>query len=176
MSVHQLDPLYQVKMIPPCEAVLPGERPQTTPIHPPRPCGAARVHPNPCAPSRPPSGLLFSVGSLRPPGYAVLVTVDTFKLEIAEAMKAYDTFVVCLDKTTEECQATLLSLVEKAIRAYENRGTNLRHGIALDRHLTVILSQSDSDRPLCAIYFNLHSPYYRKPERRTVGSQQPKRE
>ncbi len=35
----------------------------------------------------------------------------------------------------------------------------LRHGIALDKVVTVILSQSDEARPLCGIYFNLHSPY-----------------
>ena len=39
----------------------------------------------------------------------------------------------------------------------------LNFRIALDRHVTVILSQSDDDeRPLCGVYFNLHSPY-RKP-------------
>jgi hypothetical protein len=34
----------------------------------------------------------------------------------------------------------------------------LRHGIALDKQVTIILSQTDNDRPLCGIYFNLHSP------------------
>ncbi len=87
------------------------------------------------------------------------MTVETFKPEIAEAIKAYNKFVVCLEKSTEECRTSITSLVEKAIRAYENRGPNLRHGIALDPHVTVIMSQSDSDRPLCAIYFNLYSPY-----------------
>jgi hypothetical protein len=57
----------------------------------------------------------------------------------------------------------------KAIKAFESRGPQLRHGIALDKHMTVILSQSDGPRPLCGIYFNLHSPYQksmpsRKPE------------
>jgi hypothetical protein len=37
----------------------------------------------------------------------------------------------------------------------------LRHGIALDKQVTVILSQGDGPRPLCGIYFNLHSPYQR---------------
>ena len=61
---------------------------------------------------------------------------------------------------------------EKAIKAYENRGAGLRHGIALDRQITVILSQSDNDRPLCGIYFNLHSPYSRKltPTKDEVGT------
>jgi hypothetical protein len=87
------------------------------------------------------------------------VTADTFSQEIAEAMKAYDKYVICIDKTPEEFHASLLSLLNKAIKAYENRGPQLRHGIALDRQVTVILSQNESDRPLCGIYFNLHSPY-----------------
>jgi hypothetical protein len=90
------------------------------------------------------------------------VTVETFKQEIAEALKAFDKYVVCLDKTPEECEPGLRSLMEKAIKAYENRGPHLRHGIALDRQLTIILSQTDTERPLCGIYFNLHSPYQKK--------------
>ena len=57
---------------------------------------------------------------------------------------------------------SLISLLNKAIKAYESRGPDLRHGIALDKQVTVILSQSDSPRPLCGIYFNLHSPYQRQ--------------
>ena len=91
-----------------------------------------------------------------------------FKHEIADALKAYDRFIVCLDKTPEECEASLRSLMEKAIKAYENRGPHLRHGIALDRQVTIILSQTDSDRPLCGIYFNLHSPYQKKTSSRTA--------
>jgi hypothetical protein len=90
------------------------------------------------------------------------VTVDAFKPEIAEAVKAYEKFIVCLDKTPEDCEASLRSLLEKAIKAYENRGPHLRHGIALDRQLTIILSQTENDHPLCGIYFNLHSPYQKK--------------
>jgi len=74
-------------------------------------------------------------------------------------MKAYDKYVICIDKTPEEFQASLFSLLNKAIKAYEDRGPNLRHGIALDRQVTVILSQNETPRPLCGIYFNLHSPY-----------------
>jgi hypothetical protein len=96
------------------------------------------------------------------------VTVDTFKQEIAEAVKAYDKFVVCLDKTPEDCEASIVSLMEKAIKAYENRGAQLRHGIALDKQLTIILSQTDSDRPLCGIYFNLYSPYQKKTSTKTA--------
>jgi hypothetical protein len=90
------------------------------------------------------------------------VTAETFKQEIADAIRAYDKYIVCLDKSPEDCEASLKSLVEKAIKAYENRGPHLRHGIALDRQVTIILSQTDSERPLCGIYFNLHSPYQKK--------------
>lgn len=88
--------------------------------------------------------------------------METFQKEVDEALKAFDKYVVCLEKTPEECRASLNSLIKKAIKAYENREANQRHGIALDRQVTVILSQSDGDRPLCGIYFNLHSPYLQK--------------
>jgi hypothetical protein len=104
------------------------------------------------------------------------VTAETFKQEMAEAMKAYEKYVICIDKTPEEFQASLISLLTKAIKAYENRGPQLRHGIALDRQVTVILSQSDGAHPLCGIYFNLHSPYQKaslakaaKPVRESIG-------
>jgi hypothetical protein len=97
-----------------------------------------------------------------------------------EAMRAYDRYVICIDKIPEEFEASLVSLLHKAIKAYESRGTQLRHGIALDKHVTVILSQNDSPRPLCGIYFNLHSPYQRgslprtvKPLVETVAEKQP---
>ena len=70
-------------------------------------------------------------------------------------------FVVCLDKTPDDCRSSLESLMSKAINAYQNRAPNLRHGIALDRQVTVILSQTEGDRPLCGIYFNLFSPYHK---------------
>lgn len=91
------------------------------------------------------------------------LTVETFQPEIAEAVKTYDKFIVCLDKTPEDCMASVVSLMEKAIKAYRERGPNLRHGIALDKQVTIILSQTENDRPLCGIYFNLHSPYKKKP-------------
>lgn len=90
------------------------------------------------------------------------MTVETFKAEIAEAVRAYEKYVVCIDKTPDQFRASVESLMAKAIRAYENRGPNLRHGIALDRHITIILSQTDSPRPLCGIYFNLYSPYQKQ--------------
>ena len=96
------------------------------------------------------------------------MTVETFSQELLEAVKTYDKYVICLDKTTDEFQATLVSLLNKAIKAYESRGPQLRHGIALDKHVTVILSQNDHPRPLCGIYFNLHSPYQKHPLPKTV--------
>lgn len=98
----------------------------------------------------------------------MLVTAETFRHEIAEAVKAYDRYIVCLDKTPEDFQTSLTSLLNKAIKAYESRGPQLRHGIALDRQVTIILSQSDGSRPLCGIYFNLHSPYQKQSLPKTV--------
>lgn len=99
------------------------------------------------------------------------MTVDSFKQEIADAVKTYDKFIVCLDKTPEECEASLRSLMEKAIKAYENRGPHLRHGIALDKQVTIILSQTENERPLCGIYFNLHSPYQKKTSSKPAKAQ-----
>ncbi|HTI69007.1 MAG TPA: hypothetical protein VMF06_03530 [Candidatus Limnocylindria bacterium] len=88
--------------------------------------------------------------------------METFEAEIQAALKAYDRHVVCIEKLPEEAEHSLRRLMEKAVRAYENRAPGLRHGIALDRHLTIILSDNDTEKPLCGIYFNLHSPYARK--------------
>jgi hypothetical protein len=96
------------------------------------------------------------------------VTIETFAPELAEAMKAYDQYVICIHKTPDEFEASLISLVNKAIKAYESRGPQLRHGIALDKQVTVILSQNDGPRPLCGIYFNLHSPYQKQSLPKTV--------
>lgn len=87
---------------------------------------------------------------------------EEFKHEITGALRHYDKYIVCVDKTTDDFLQSLQSLVGKAITAYESRAAGLRHGLALDQHVTVILSETDSPRPLCGIYFNLHSPY-RKP-------------
>ena len=92
-----------------------------------------------------------------------LVTVETFKQELAEALRAYEKYIICIDKTPDQFEASLASLMAKAIKAYETRDPNLRHGIALDKQVTIILSQTENDRPLCGIYFNLHSPYKKKP-------------
>jgi len=96
------------------------------------------------------------------------VTTETFRKEINRAVKAYDHHVVCLEKSSEEFERVLHALIEKAIQAFESRGPELRHGIALDKQVTVILSQSDGPRPLCGIYFNLHSPYEKNRLPKTV--------
>jgi len=96
------------------------------------------------------------------------VTARTFEKEIKVAVKAFDHHVVALGKSVEDFREALESLVGKAIQAYEQRGEGMRHGIALDKEVTVILSQSDTERPLCGIYFNLHSPYHRKALPKTV--------
>lgn len=93
-----------------------------------------------------------------------------FKHEIAEAIKAYDKYVVCIDKVPQDCEGSLKSLMEKAIKAYSTRGPNLRHGIALDKQVTIILSQTENDRPLCGIYFNLYTPYHKKAAAKTAKS------
>ena len=96
------------------------------------------------------------------------LTVETFRAEMSEAVKAFDKFVVCIDKTPEDCTASLERLMDKAIKAYAKRAPGLRHGLALDRQVTVILSQTEGDRPLCGIYFNLHSPYKKDSLPKTV--------
>ncbi len=98
------------------------------------------------------------------------MTVETFKREMVAAVKVYDKYIVCIDKVPEDLETSLNSLMTKAIKAYENRGEGMRHGIALDKQVTVILSQSDEERPLCGIYFNLHSPYQKNALPKTVKS------
>jgi hypothetical protein len=100
--------------------------------------------------------------------YISLVTIETFRREVSAAMKAYEKYIICVDKTPEDFEVSLQSLIKKAITAYENRAAGMRHGIALDKFVTVILSQSDEERPMCGIYFNLHSPYQRNALPKTV--------
>src|SRR3954468_12680412 len=94
------------------------------------------------------------------------LTVETFRQEISEAVKGFEKYILCLDKTPEECEEALDRLMDKAIKAYTSRGANLRHGIALDKQITIILSQTETAKPLCGIYFNLSSPYHKRPERK----------
>jgi hypothetical protein len=96
------------------------------------------------------------------------LTAETFQQEMAEALKNYDRHIVCIDKTPEDFRDAIHSLMKKAINAYLSRGPHLRHGIALDKQVTIILSQTENERPLCGIYFNLHSPYRKKPVPKTA--------
>ena len=100
--------------------------------------------------------------------YICLVTIETFRREVVAAMKAYEKYIICVDKTPEDFEVSIQSLIKKAITAYENRAAGMRHGIALDKFVTVILSQSDEERPMCGIYFNLHSPYQKNALPKTV--------
>jgi hypothetical protein len=118
-----------------------------------------------------PASFTFNFELFVPHFYPARVMVDMFRHEIREALKAYEKFIVCLDKVPEDCERSLESLMEKAIKAYENRGPHLRHGIALDKHVTIILSQTEQERPLCGIYFNLHSPYQKKPAPRAAKTE-----
>ena len=45
------------------------------------------------------------------------MTIETFKREIAAAVKAYDKYVICIDKTPDDFKASLKSLLAKAIAA-----------------------------------------------------------
>lgn len=92
----------------------------------------------------------------------VELTVETFEPEMSAALKTYERYVVCLDQLPEDCAESIQSLMAKAINAYNGRAPEMRHGIALNRVVTIILSQTEGPRPLCGIYFNLHSPYSRK--------------
>jgi len=88
---------------------------------------------------------------------------DMFGEEVEGALSAFERHIVCLDKSPDECRASLDSLLQKAIDAYISRAPGLRHGIALDSQVTIILSQmDDQEMPMCGIYFNLHSPYQRQ--------------
>ena len=55
------------------------------------------------------------------------MTVDTFKYEIAEAVKNYDRYVVCLQKTPDEFEAALSSLMQKAIKALDDLALKVAH-------------------------------------------------
>ncbi len=85
--------------------------------------------------------------------------VEDFRQEIAAALKSYEKYIVCVQKTPEEFLKSLQSLMDKAIQVFETRAAGLRHGIALDKQVTIILSETDGPRPLCGIYFNLYSPH-----------------
>ena len=90
------------------------------------------------------------------------LTTTLFAAELRAALQSYERHIVCIEQVPEEMESALQSLVEKAIQAFENRAHGLKHGIALNRQVTVILSESSGTKPLCGIYFNLHSPDARK--------------
>ena len=90
------------------------------------------------------------------------LNIETYRREIDAAMQSYDRHVVCVFKTPDDCLEAIERLMLKAIKAYENRAEGMRHGIALDKEITIMLSQSESAAPLCGIYFNLHTPYSRE--------------
>ena len=96
------------------------------------------------------------------------LTTETFRPEIDNAMLSYDRHVVCVFKTPDECLEAIERLMIKAIKAFESRAEGMRHGIALDKEITIMLSQSSDDRPLCAVYFNLHTPYSREDGGRNI--------
>ena len=93
---------------------------------------------------------------------STLMKVEDFASEIAAAARVYDKYVVCVDKTPEAFLKSLESLMKKAIDVYENRAAGLRHGIALDTYVTIMLRETNNERPLCGIYFNLHTPHRKK--------------
>ena len=90
------------------------------------------------------------------------LAIETFRQEIDAAMRSYDRHVVSIFKSPDDCLEAIERLMLKAIKAYENRAEGMRHGIALDKEITIMLSQSESAAPLCGIYFNLHTPYSRE--------------
>jgi hypothetical protein len=94
--------------------------------------------------------------------------VEDFRQEVVAALKSYEKYIVCVEKTPEEFLKSLRSLTGKAIQVFEDRAPGLRHGIALDRHVTIILSETDGPRPLCGIYFNLNNPH-----RKTTATKTP---
>jgi hypothetical protein len=96
------------------------------------------------------------------------MTTNDFRRELDAAVKNFDRYVICLQKTPDEFAAALESLLQKAMKAYESRPVGMRHGIALDKEVTIILSQGDGAKPLCGIYFNLHSPYRKDALPKTV--------
>jgi hypothetical protein len=98
------------------------------------------------------------------------LTADLFATELRAALRSYERHVVCIEQVPEETESALHSLLEKAIQAFQNRAPGLKHGIALNRQVTVILSESSGAKPLCGIYFNLHSPYARKIAKTDVSS------
>ena len=104
------------------------------------------------------------------------LTIETFRQEIDGAMQSYDRHVVCVFKTPDDCLEAIERLMLKAIKAYENRADGMRHGIALDKEITIMLRQTENGPPLCGIYFNLHTPYSREHGGRNITKTRTKAE
>ena len=68
------------------------------------------------------------------------VTIETFKKEIATAVKAFDKYIVSLEKSPEELRLPRSVMAEGARRLRE-LCPGMRHGLALDKQVTIILSQ-----------------------------------
>ena len=49
------------------------------------------------------------------------LAIEDFQHEVAGAVKNYDKFIVCVEKTPDEFLKSLQSLMGKAIAAFENR-------------------------------------------------------
>ena len=62
------------------------------------------------------------------------LTVDLFAPELRTALRSYERHIVCLEQVPEEAESALRSLVEKAIQAFQNRASGLKHGIAQPPH------------------------------------------
>ena len=63
------------------------------------------------------------------------MTIETFGPEIAEAVKVYEKYVICIDKTPEEFAASLLSLLNKAIKALDQRAQTTKEFAAASANL-----------------------------------------
>lgn len=76
------------------------------------------------------------------------------------AWHSFERHIVCLELTPPDYHKLIEQLLLKAIDQYEKLPPDRRHAVALDNSITVILTKTaDPDKPLCGIYFNLHSPY-----------------
>ena len=68
-----------------------------------------------------------------------------FKQEIADALKAFEKYIVCVDKTPEDCEGSLRSLMEKtdgpvaqaAIRAYAEAAWTTGHFVRVPAGLDI---------------------------------------
>ena len=69
------------------------------------------------------------------------ISPEDFTQEIAEALLNYDKY-----------------LIQKAVKAYEDRGDK-KNGIALDKFVTVTITENGDEKPIINIYFNLYSSY-----------------